>query len=197
MGQLVDHEKFSFLDDATALLFSASSAFDAIETLEFNLSRRSINAYIASGGYRVPPASMETSFGQQAFITEIMRIHRDAFPEMPFQAVGFEALDRIVELCRANGAELYLLITPNYPWDDYRLRSFGYWPRLEEWLRRVSRYPNVLSFSQYNAILEEPPAPHMKYWNDPIHFNLHTGRLMLRAFLGQSDAEIPGTFCGG
>ena len=113
---------------------------------------------------------------------------------MPLQTAAFADLDQIVDLCRKNNAELYLLITPNYPWDDYRLHSFGYWPLLEDWLYRVSRYPNVISYSQYNAILEEKPAPFMKYWNDPIHFNLHTGQLMMQAFLGGSDAEIPANF---
>jgi hypothetical protein len=192
---LVPREKPSLLEDGAALFLSANGAFDAFQTLAFNVARRPAPSYIAPGGFRVPPASITTSFGQAAFIDAIMQIHRKILPEMmPLQTAAFADLDQIVDLCRKNNAELYLLITPNYPWDDYRLHSFGYWPLLEDWLYRVSRYPNVISYSQYNAILEEKPAPFMKYWNDPIHFNLHTGQLMMQAFLGGSDAEIPANF---
>jgi hypothetical protein len=70
----------------------------------------------------------------------------------------------------------------------------GDWPVLEQWLKRMSAYPNVISFSQYNEVLEEPPEQIMTYWNDPFHFNTHMGRLMLRSILGASDPDIPANF---
>ena len=70
----------------------------------------------------------------------------------------------------------------------------GYWPVLDYWLRRISTYRNVISFSQYNEVLEEPPAAIMTYWNDPLHFDINMGRLMLRSLLGASDPDIPPNF---
>jgi hypothetical protein len=69
--------------------------------------------------------------------------------------------------------------------------SLGYWPLLEDWFVKISAYPNVISFSQYNGPLDESPAPIMKYWNDPTHFNVNAGRLMLKAFLETSSSASP------
>jgi hypothetical protein len=83
------------------------------------------------------------------------------------------------------------MITPSHPWDEYRLWSFGYWPLMEDWVRRLSAYPNVISFAQYNAAVAEPVTGRMAYWNDTLHFDTRLGQLMLRAFLGGTDPDIP------
>ena len=87
-----------------------------------------------------------------------------------------------------------MFVTPSYPWDDYRLLSLGYWPLLEQWLRRVAQYPNVYSFAQYNVLTDEAVSAKMKYWNDPLHFSMTMGRLMLRAFSGERDVGLPKNF---
>src|SRR5262249_39800504 len=145
------------------LFVSAGAAFDSVQTLASNFFGEDNSAHISARGYWVPPKVFRTSFGQQAFFNGIAEIH-ERIPQLSLKPVAFAWLARIVEICRRNDARLYLLITPNYPWDDYRLLSLGYWPLLEDWLRRISRYPNVISFSQYNEILEEKPAPIMRYW---------------------------------
>jgi hypothetical protein len=183
----------AFLQDTASLFLSAGAAFDSLQTLVFNLSGLPSSAHVAALGYWVAPTNFRTSFGQKEFIDFIMKTHND-IPSMSLQSTAFAALDGIVDLCQKNDAQLYLLITPSYPWDDYRLLSMGYWPLLEDWLRRISTYRNVISFSQYNDLLEEPPALIMKYWNDPLHFNINTGRLMLRSLLGASDPDIPLNF---
>jgi hypothetical protein len=180
----------ALLEDAASLLLNPGSVFDALQTLTFNLSGRPGRAYVAAGGYRVNAADFVTPFSPQAFIDSTMRTFSEN-PPTSQQSAAFAALDRIVEICRRNNAELYLFITPRYPWDDYRLLSLGYWSLLEDWLVKISAYPNVISFSQYNGPLDEPPAPIMKYWNDPTHFNVDAGRLMLKAFLETSSSASP------
>ena len=186
-------EKSSFLETTSSLFLSAGSLLDALRTVAFNVLERPRMAHIAPGGYWVAPHSFRTSFDQQTFLDAMMKYHHET-PTMSFQSTAFAELDRIVDLCRRNDARLYLLIVPSYPWDDYRLLSMGDWPVLEHWLKRMSAYPNVISFSQYNEVLEEPPEQIMTYWNDPFHFNTHMGRLMLRSILGASDPDIPANF---
>ena len=188
-----DQPSQSFIEGGASLFLSAGAAFGSVQTLAFNLFGRGNSAQVARGGFWVPPAEFRTSFGQTAFIDETMKMHR-RLPPLAIQEAAFAALDRIVDICRRNDAELHLIITPGYPWDDYGLLSMGYWPVLEIWLRRVSSYENVISFSQYNALLEEPPAPIMEYWNDPIHFNLAMGRKMLAALRGAPEPDTPANF---
>jgi hypothetical protein len=110
---------------------------------------------------------------------------------MTLEPNAFVVLERIVELCRRNNTELVLVIPPTHPWDEYRLWSFSQWTVLEEWTRRLSAFENVFSFAQYNEAVAEPTVGDVKYWNDPLHFNTNLGQLMLRSFLGASDADIP------
>jgi hypothetical protein len=181
--------------DVAPLQFSGAALFDSLLTLQFNRSDQEIGPFIASGGYWVRPAHFDTkaTFNAQLFADTIVRIHK-TIPTMLLQPSTLASVDRIAETCMRHHAQLIMLLTPSYPWDDYRLRSLGYWPLLEQWLRRVAEYPNVYSFAQYNDLTDEPVSGEMKYWNDPIHFNMTMGRLMLRAFSGEKDAELPNNF---
>jgi hypothetical protein len=85
---------------------------------------------------------------------------------------------------------VFFLVTPNHPYDDYRILSLGYWHLLEKWHRKIAGLPNVLGFSQYTEALTEPVTPQMKYWSDPLHPSLRFGDMMLRAVRGDTGAEV-------
>jgi hypothetical protein len=180
----------AFLTDITPLFFSASAVPDSLQTLLYNLSGRP-SAYLAPSGYWVPPANKKYEFDQNYSIGAYVTIHNNSLKARTLAPAAFSILDRIVDLCRQRNAELVLAIAPFHPWDEYRLWSFDQWPIMEEWLRRVSAYQNVVSFSQYNDVVAEPVTRNMTYWNDPLHPSLRLGRLMLRAYLGTSDPDIP------
>jgi hypothetical protein len=184
-----------FITSTTGLLFSADALFRAVQTIAFNASGQASGAHTTPRGEWIPPSWLNTAetFNAKIYIETIIRLHRN-IPDMQLQKSGFDALDQIAKLCKKHDADLFILITPNYPWDDYRLLSLGYWDRVEDFYRRLSSYPNVVSFSQYNAILTETAGADMKSWYDPIHFSNNTGRLMLRAFLGDKGADIPENF---
>lgn len=183
--------------DITALMFSETALRDSAATIVYNIQAQpnTIPAHTAPRGFWVPPTWFNTAdrFNAQLFIETIIRIHGD-IPDLQMQPSAFAALDRIVELCAKHQADLYLIITPNYPWDDYRLLALGYWSRLADFYRKLSHYPNVVSFSQYNAPLTEAPGRGMRYWYDPIHFSATTGRMMLHALIGAEDTERPENF---
>ena len=182
----------SLISDTVSLNFSGAAVFSSIQTIFLNSLGRPIGPYIAPEGFWVRPKGLSTkkAFDAQLFTDTIMRIHLE-IPEMIIEPTALQALDKIVAVCREHGAELYLIITPSYPWDDHRLYSLGYWPLLEQWLKTMSKYENVYSFAQYNNIIEEPAGADMKYWNDPIHFSMDTGRLMMEAFLGYENPSRP------
>lgn len=125
-----------------------------------------------------------------AYIPAIMRAHT-SLPKIELQPTAFQALDRMVEICRKSGVEVYFLITPNHPYDDYRILSLGYWDILDQWHRKIATYPHVLGSSQYTAPLIEPISEGMLYWNDPLHPSLKFGNLVLRALQGERSPEIP------
>jgi len=183
-------ERASLLKAIVSLNFSATAIRDAIETISYNRKTDVQPAHTAENGQWLPnPWFVPGSpFGADLFIESILT----SMPGLALQPGPMAALPRIAELCRKHGATLHLVILPNYPWDDYHLISTGHWPDLVDWLRAISRYPNVLSFSQYNALLEEPAnSAGMQWWYDPVHPSPKFGRLILRAIKGERDPDMP------
>jgi hypothetical protein len=179
-----------FLENSAGLNLSGEALLASIQTIQFNLFQRKQPPYIHEQGYWVRPPDVGSNLNADSYITAIMSAHKN-IPDMILQPTAFEALDKIVEDSKKNGATLYLLITPNYPYDDYRLFSLGYWSLLEGWYRRLAQYPNVISFSQYHAPLQEPDSASIKYWYDTIHFSKDMGRLMIKSFLGETGPDMP------
>lgn len=181
-----------FLRTSASLTSSADALISAFKTLSFNKSALPVGPYISPRGNWIRPEAFSTkdTFNQKLYIDTIVSIHKN-IPDMIIQPTAIESLDRIVEICKKHHAKLYMIITPSYPWDDYRLLSLGYWPLLEEWVKKMSAYDNVFSASQYNPLLEEQAGEKMKWWNDPIHFSDNMGHLMLLSFLGAPNPEIP------
>jgi hypothetical protein len=133
---------------------------------------------LAGGGQWIPPIQPYAKASFDAYIDSIMKVH-EGIPDIVLHDSAFSALDKIRDLCKRNGAELFLLITPNHPYDDYRWLALGYWPLVEQWVGRISLLDNVLNFSRYGFVLGEKIEEKMEYWYDPIHFSSKTGKIIL------------------
>ena len=182
-----------WIGNTLSLQMSSDALVDALHTIASNRRENSMPAHIAPRGYRIQYSGFNpaSTFNPSVFIHTVIGWNRAS--KMVLQPSALHNLDRILQFAKAHHIHLHLLLTPNYPWDDYRLMSLGYWPMLEKWLRLMATYPNVVSFSQYNTYLEEAPVsnPKMKWWNDPIHFSLNMGRVMMNAFLGHPLKDTP------
>lgn len=181
-----------FINNYFSLQFSYDTFLDSIRTLYVNHKKVAPDR-IAKLGNRIHGSDFNpaTTFNEMLYIHTV--IGWDKAAKMSLQPSAFASLDHIVELARQHHVHLHMLMTPNYPWDDYRLMTLGYWPLLEKWLRKMATYSDVVSFSQYNAYLEEKPLldPPMKFWNDPTHFSANMGRAMLHAYLGRPAKDAP------
>ena len=183
------------LEDAMTLHFSSTGLAAALQTVYFNLARKPAVSNVHAGGYWVypPDHNPKHAFGAKAYAESIVAVHRN-ITDMVIQPTAMTALERLINTAQKNGVTLHMVLTPNYPWDDYRLLSLGYWPLVEDFYRKLSRYENVISFAQYNVLVEEPDRDGMQYWNDPLHFSLKMGRQMIKAMLGTPDPAVPPNF---
>lgn len=178
------HGLSEFMSNSTALHLSMQTLWDAVLTVKANIAGKKTPHIGPRGNWlTLPDHNAKPMFG--AYIPSIMKVH-SSLGSVALEPSAFQALDRIVAIAKQHELELYLLITPNHPYDDYRLLSLGYWPLLANWHRRLARYPNVLGASQYAAALTEPVSERMLYWNDPIHPSAKFGELILRRFLGEA-----------
>jgi hypothetical protein len=180
-----------FVRNSVALQLSGRTLLDAAVTVKANRERYPRGQYVDRHGRMIFPPDWNAKLHFDAYHRWIVPLHKHTVVDFKLHPSTFRGMDRMVQLCREHGVELYFVVLPNNPYDDYRLQSFGYWEVLEQWQRRIAAYPNVLGFSQYTAPLIEPPSERMVYWYDPLHPSARYGELMLRAFLGERDAAIP------
>jgi hypothetical protein len=173
------------LNDAFALGFSLTALWASIETLLYNQRNDHIaTAYIDElGAWRRQPG-LPTSFSEQDYIQAITKAHK-TIPDMIVQPSALNEIRDTANLVSSKGISFTLIITPNYPWDDYRLFALGYWPRIEEYFTALAAIDNVAVYSStgYVDATLESPAPIMQFWYDPIHFNSRYGGLILDALI--------------
>lgn len=183
----------SFINNAVSMQMSGDAVFASIVTLSENLRPTMSGAAIMPGGFWLPPASLDTraSFNPEPFIDTVLRMENYYPDGMVIEPTAMDALNKIREMCERHNAELHLIVTPCYPWDDYRLHALGYWPLLEKWMEMLSTYENVICFSQYNEMLTEEVSSKMHWWNDPLHFNTRYGSRMLRKIAGEQEPDVP------
>jgi hypothetical protein len=112
--------------EMTPLFLSGSAVFHSLQTLFSNVSGRP-TAQVAAGGHWVPPSNQRRTLDQPGSIGFYVGVHETNLKTMALEPYAFEVLQRMVELCRKNDAELILVIPPTHPWDEYRLWAFGQW----------------------------------------------------------------------
>jgi hypothetical protein len=121
-----------------------------------------------------------------------------ASPKRRLDLVGLRDL---VATAVARGIELRLVI---YPQHAYNLEldalcgdAIDRWDALEQMAEVVERASGgsdlvqLWEFFGYNEITGEPVSPEMKYWQDPQHFNVEVGNMMLADMFGASTGERP------
>ena len=107
-----------------------------------------------------------------------MRLHQPAI----------ETVRQLQALADERGVTIIFIATPNHAYFDYFVEKVGAWPTVERWLEEVTSIGRVISYSQPNSLVYEPVSQHMSYWNDPFHFSLGMGKVMIESFLGLPNA---------
>ncbi len=110
------------------------------------------------------------------------------------RALDLAGLRELVRTTVARGIELRLVI---YPQHVYNLEldvlcgdALDRWDALEQMARVIadagggSGLAQLWEFFGYNEVTGEPVAPDMKFWQDPQHFNVEVGDMMLADMFG-------------
>lgn len=116
-------------------------------------------------------------------------------------------LRALIELCRARGVELKLLIPPYHAHYLEIVDATGLWGRFEDWKRAlvkvVAEYQaqpgpaiSLWDFASYDEYTTEPvPAKgdrktNMQWFWEPVHFKKALGDIMLARMLGQDSRDF-------
>lgn len=173
---------YDFAMNSYNLFFSKTAFTDSIHTIFYNYLNINPPIYVHEKGFWMYQSGHNPEGLFNLYTKSIVNVHKK-IPQIDLQIDAFKTINDMVKLCEENNIEIYFIITPNYPYDDYRILSYGYWPLLEEWHRNVAKLPNVVSFSIYNKYLTESVSSKMIYWSDPLHASLLFGDLMIKSIL--------------
>lgn len=176
------------LEDGARLFLSWDVLEAAVKTASYNLGGGQPVQEISPGGQFYYPPGHDSKGGFDGFAAGIWRLH-ETRPRMQLDDRAFQALSEFIETCKKNHIELKLLLTPNHVYDDYYIGSIHAWGKVQTWLERVTTMAPVVSFSQPGKATDEVVTTDMQYWNDPYHFKLDLGRMVMRSLLGQ---PVPG-----
>jgi len=112
----------------------------------------------------------------------------------PKRALDLAGLRDVVRTAVERGIELRLVV---YPQHVYNLELdalcggvIDRWDALDQMARAVeeasggSDLAQLWEFFGYGEVTGEPVAPDMKYWQDPQHFNVEVGNMMLADMFG-------------
>ena len=121
-----------------------------------------------------------------------------ASPKRPLDLAG---LRQLVRTAVERGIELRLVV---YPQHVYNLEldalcgsGLDRWDALEQMAGAIAQagggsdLVQLWEFFGYNEITGEPVSPDMKYWQDPQHFNVEVGDMMLAEMFGEPPGGRP------
>lgn len=133
---------FDIVTNLPALHFSMGAVFDSVASLQYNLNSTVRPESIAKGGYGVRGDDFDPSmhFIGQAYSQFVLSENRKV-PDMRLQEATLEALKRAQSLCDQHGITLTFILSPNYPWDDYRLLATGYWHLVRDLYHSSQTFP--------------------------------------------------------
>lgn len=114
------------------------------------------------------------------------------------RALDLVGLRQLVRTAVERGIELRLVIYPQHVYNlelDALCGAPDRWDALEQMAKAVAEAGNgsglvqLWEFFGYNEITGEPVSPDMKSWQDPQHFNVEVGDMMLGEMFGGSKGE--------
>jgi hypothetical protein len=165
-----------------ATFFSSSALQQSAETVWQNMRDRA--------GHK-PPDPVVLPDGRQSFVSVSTIGNFLAYPaeflrKRPRYDVNSwirGSMRRMRDVAQRRGIAVTFFISPMHAVQLYKLYSTGDWPVLEDWKRQLSREFDVIDFSAYTPITEEPVSSEMRYWTDPHHFSTLTASLLAERFV--------------
>jgi hypothetical protein len=185
----------TLISNSLPLQFGMSAIADSVATLEYNETSQVRPPYVHQDGYWVRPDDWDISmhFIPQSYADFVLWAQKHA-PNMQIYDSALSVMKHMQEICDQRHVKLTFIVTPNYPWDDYRLWSTGYWNFVRRFYHLIATLPNVYSFAQFTGPSEEPVSDRMVYWSDPFHFSRSMGSLIVSALTRSDAVELPPKF---
>lgn len=188
------NKKHFMPNDLLNTLFSLTALSDSKATLiasqKSSLNRADIN-YGDNGflPYRNPDsAKQEWRF--QSSIRQYLDFH-DQYRLSPEYLQEYR---KIVEICRQQGIELKVFISPAHAIQWETIAATGEWNTFEQWKREIVKINPVWDFSGYNSITTESLKKPMENYTDSSHYTPQIGDLMLKRLFNKDISMIPQDF---
>ncbi len=198
LGQGMEHYPKSFKEyfiNTLNLFISSDTLWDSVVTVQHNFSVNKPVYEIKPGGYFYYPPGHNAQGPFDGFAKGIWDLHETRKGVTKLHIPAIDAVSELIELCKKNNIELFFILTPNHAYSDYYIDDIKAWGVVKQWLTELTNmHPTIYSFSQANDWMYEEVSKDMRYWNDPFHFSLKMGRMMLHSIMGTPDDNRPDNF---
>jgi hypothetical protein len=167
-----------------ATFFSWSALQQSVETVWQNIRARA---------GRAGPGPVVLADGRQSFVELSTLPNFLAYPSVLLRAHPryqlnpwiLESMRRMRDVARRREIALTFFVSPMHAVQLYGLYLTGHWSVLEEWKHELAREFDVLDFSAYTPVTEEPARSEMRYWVDPHHFSRYTASMLAERLVGR------------
>jgi hypothetical protein len=181
------------LNDVISSTLSVVPIKASAETIVANINQTEPTAYYRDNGSiarRHPPDQSILETFQSFLATEYSRYYKD----YTLSQERLSDLETIVNICKQQGIEVKLFISPSHAAQWEAIRAAGLWPVFEEWKRELVKIAPVWDFSGYNSITTEPISDQTKNYFEASHYRNEVGDLVLNRMYSHREEEVPPDF---
>lgn len=126
--------------------------------------------------------------------TQWIRAGIKLYPNFKLSSDKLADFRRLVEICRQNGIELKIFISPIHATQIEAIRVSGKWSIFEQWKRNLVNIAPVWDFSGYNSVTTEAVSTKMKNYIDSSHYREEIGNLILARLFADTNKNYPQDF---
>ena len=165
--------------DIARLLLTKDAIVSSVKTVELNNMKPYFDSYYK--GRETDQLLVEmrgSNTTEMEFCSQLSGFQR-TYKKFKLSASRMQDFREIVDLCRLNGVELQVFISPAHALNWDLMSEEGIWNNFEKWKRDIVDVVPVWDFSGYNSVTTERISNKMTNYWDSSHYKKEVGNLIL------------------
>ena len=181
------------VEDVVKNLFSLDVVNNSIETIKASQkSPETINFDYGDNGF-MPNQNIDNGKDIWRF-HESIELYFKLHSDYQFSRSYFNNFKQLVELCKKNGIDLIVFISPAHATHWESIDATNKWSVFEQWKRELVEITPVWDFSGYNSITTEAISKRMSHYIDNSHYSPEVGNLILNRIFSFKLETVPTDF---
>ena len=178
------------VEDVVKNIFSLDVVNNSIETVRASQnSPETVNLDYGDDGF-MPNRNFDNGKDIWRF-HESIKLYFELHSDYQFSRSYFNNFKQLVELCKKNGIDLIVFISPAHATHWESIDATNKWLVFEQWKRELVKITPVWDFSGYNSITTEAISNQMSHYIDNSHYSPEVGSLILNRIFSSELKTVP------